>query len=263
MYTQDINTSSVGTETENEINRLQNGISTMKMYQIVFDSEFGLFFDKNTRANFEPLTANFTNEREAIEKAKELISEAVTKGSLGKGNNKKYPIVGALVVGFETSDKVSLRGILISEFTYVVRTDISVENGFAMLNLSPNLTVEDIKILKEIYDESQQNSQKVQVQEKNKGEIKYYLNYIQEKAKHILTKLTGNSTTQQNTDKTQNTNATQGNTSQSTNTTMPNFDIQVPPPKLPTKNQTGGEKYDKDTYKRKKAEYEKLKKILQ
>lgn len=191
-----------------EIKKMENVPSelTLTFYHVVVDSDFGNFLrnvDRNAVVFGRILnTQNMIEDRipilfdrdEAINVAKKLINMIINSGSSGVENDKRYPYLGAVIVGlnFEEYQNVShnkvelsvvngkldysnlsgeqdlilysvqnaTRGLLkksvlkntgIVNSQYVVRNDINVDNGFALLNLCSTLTVEDIKTLKCLY----------------------------------------------------------------------------------------------------------------
>ena len=232
-----------------------------KFYHVVLDCDFGDFVDDTKRSNRPAIIygkiAKHINERipvvydkqDAIRIATKLINMVVARGCVGSGNDKKYPYLGAIVIGFQfakdkyetvsyekinvesstgrlydhsanhtkdlvfwevngvrraTIAKKALVNTKIVDGEYVARTDISPENGFALLNLVPSLSVDDITTLMCMYrgegrncyghgsaKESEKVSSKVSIV--LKGEVQlggkyndYASLYVREKAKYLL-----------------------------------------------------------------------------
>ena len=179
----------------------------------------------------------------ALHIAKKSIDAAVKKGSFGTGYNKKYPFLGVVIVGFEFIDckavkyaqrpenavgendlvfhskekngkqiwigmisKKILNNIKITEAEYVIRENVDVNTGFALLNLVPSLSVNDVHILKCLHrgsngscfgneKEIKEALEKERVDSLTRGPVAfagqdggYYNNYVREKAKYCLKK---------------------------------------------------------------------------
>ena len=85
------------------------------MYHVLFDCDFGLFYNKENRKNytditFEGLSGKKTNgipitydKNDANNIAKDLL-KAVNRGSFGIGMDKRYPYLGVVIVGFRFDD---------------------------------------------------------------------------------------------------------------------------------------------------------------
>jgi hypothetical protein len=237
-----------------------------KFYHVVLDCDFGDFVD-DTKRHDRPAVifgkiAKKINDRipvvydkeDAVRVAAKLINMVVAKGSVGVGANKKYPYLGAVVVGFQfsrehyenvTYEKINVesaegrnyeheanqtkdlvywevngvsRGTIskqalvntkIVDGEYIVRKDINPDNGFALLNLVPALSVDDITTLMCMYrgegrncyghgsaKESEKVNLKIDVE--RKGEVQLGGKYndfkslaIREKAKYLLNKKKG------------------------------------------------------------------------
>lgn len=205
------------------------------MYHVVFDCDFGKFYNQAARTNYQtgkriPIVYD---RDDAIRIAQKLIDIAVNRGSYGFGYEKKYPFLGAVVIGFQFTDyreithsrgepnsnsnhslvfydvekegkklqrgnlsNSSLNDILITDATYVTRDDISSDNGFALLNLVPDLSVKDINLLKCLYngDETCANSINTYIHTSSKKSIQlggnddYYKSYVKEKALYLSRK---------------------------------------------------------------------------
>ena len=225
------------------------------LYHVVFDCDFGLFYNAELRkdyndVNFEGLSGikiddiPVTYDKDyALHIAKKSVDAAVKKGSFGTGYNKKYPFLGAVIIGFEFIDcqavkyaqsientvgendlvfhskerggkqiwmgmisKKILSNIKITEAEYVIRENVDVNTGFALLNLVPSLSVNDINILKCLYrgsngscfgneKEIKEALEKEHVDSLARGPVVfagqdggYYGNYVREKAKYCLKK---------------------------------------------------------------------------
>jgi hypothetical protein len=234
-----------------------------KFYHVVLDCDFGDFVDDTKRQNrpaviFGKIAKKINdripivyNKEDAVRVAAKLINMVVEKGSVGVGNNKKYPYLGAIVVGFQfsrehyenvTYEKINVestegrnyeheanlnkdlvywevngvnRGTIskqalvntkIVDGEYIVRKDINPDNGFALLNLVPTLSVDDITTLMCMYKGEGRNcyghgsskeSEKVnlKIDVERKGEVQLGGKYndfkslaIREKAKYLLNK---------------------------------------------------------------------------
>lgn len=246
-----------------EINKMIDISSELisTFYHVVLDSDFGDFIDVSKRANRNAVVfgrvSNKMEERipvlfnrdEAVRVAKKLINMVVNSGSSGVGNDKRYPYLGAVVVGlnFANYENISYKKINVSQVNeknnyeqiegdedlicydvgltkrgllkksallntgivdsqYVVRSDISADNGFALLNLCSSLSVDDIKTLKCLYmgekspcfgqgstRENEKISQKIDVETKPIVQLGGKYNDIanlarREKAKYLLNK---------------------------------------------------------------------------
>ena len=173
---------------------------TGKFYHVIFDCDYGNFMNEQTRVNRPPVMigklAKSLGDRlpvvydvdDATQIAANLINIVVNKGSSGAGIDKKYPFLGALVIGlrFKDSTSVSHEGVQVNgsypqstkdlmyyskngkkrgtvskkvlnklsvtDATYVARKDLNPDNGFALLNLVSSLTAENIADLKCIYN---------------------------------------------------------------------------------------------------------------
>jgi len=193
-------TSVIGTETANQM----TNDTPKEMYHVVFDSDFGNFYNKK---NITKEIQFVYDKNEAIRIANKLLNLAVNKGSYGSGNDKKYPFIGMVVVCFKLKDEtnsnlqndekngqnlpkrsLSVDDVSKIEFVsgiYVVREDVKPSDGFALLNTVPQLTVEDISKLKSLYDNnSTSNAKEVAL-----GAGNYYEDYVRQKALHIKNKL--------------------------------------------------------------------------
>jgi hypothetical protein len=225
------------------------------LYHVVFDCDFGLFYNPENRkeyndVNFEGLSGtkidgiSVTYDKNyAIDIAKKSVDAAVKKGSFGSGYNKKYPFLGAVIVGFEFIDckavkfaqkiensvgendlifhseeregkkiwigmisKKILDNIKITEAEYVIRENVDVNTAFALLNLVPSLSVNDVNLLKCLHrgsngscfgneKEIKEALEKEYVNSLARGPVAiagqdggFYNNYVREKAKYFITK---------------------------------------------------------------------------
>lgn len=234
-----------------------------KFYHVVLDCDFGDFVDDTKRQNrpaviFGKIAKKINdripivyNKDDAVRIAAKLINMVVNKGSVGTGSNKKYPYLGAVIVGFQfshehysnvTYEKVSVesgegriydhvanntkdlvywevngvvRGTIakqaltntkIVDGEYITRKDINPDNGFALLNLVPSLSVDDIQTLMCMYrgegrncygHGSSKEAEKVnlKIDIERKGEVQlggkyndFKLLATREKAKYLLNK---------------------------------------------------------------------------
>jgi len=219
---------------------------TGKFYHIIFDCDYGNFMNEQTRMNRPPVMTGrlakslgdripvVYNEDDATQIAAKLINAVVNKGSSGTGIDKKYPFLGAIILGLRfkegfkpsyeqvqvngvypqatknlmfynkdgkqrgTVAKTVLNNLIVTDATYVARKDLNPDNGFALLNLVPSLTAEDIKDLKCIYNgesvncDSNEDMKRIKVVRKptalkvgRKTENEYEELYLQEKADHV------------------------------------------------------------------------------
>jgi hypothetical protein len=175
-------------------------------YHVVLDSDFGDFVDDLKRQNKASVVFGrvskkmgeripvLYNRDEAVRVAKKLINMVVNSGSSGVNMDKRYPYLGAIVIGLNFSNyqtvsnkkitvrqsndeavkndyegidsesdlifynvngtsrglikKSALSNTKIVDSQYVVRSDLSPDNGFALLNLCSSLSVDNIKTLK-------------------------------------------------------------------------------------------------------------------
>lgn len=229
------------------------------MYHIVFDCDYGEFVDVQRRQSrsatvFGNIGQKLSAERipvlysrvDAINVAKKLITKTVNKGSAGNGRNKKYPFLGAVVIGLRFNTE-SLRNLTYSKVEnynqidenkpnnedliswdvngqtraavlkralaytqiidaqYIVRSKINVDNGFALLNLVPELSADDVSALKCLYNgqkgecysenvQSKQHIEEVEVESKDIVQLggRYGNNYrnlsVREKAMYVVNK---------------------------------------------------------------------------
>jgi hypothetical protein len=235
-----------------------------KFYHVVLDSDFGDFVDDARRPNrpaviFGKIAKKINdripvvfNKEDAFNIAKKLINMVVAKGSIGVGPNKKYPYLGAVIVGFNFKDytnvkfekvnvgsteernydhvvstdkdlvywevngvirgtiaKSALTNTKIVDGEYVVRKDIHPDNGFALLNLVPSLSVDDVQTLMCMYrgegrkcyghgSAKESKNVELKIDVVSKGEVQLGGKYndfrelaIREKAKYLLNKRKG------------------------------------------------------------------------
>lgn len=199
----------------NTIKKYPSEISE-KFYHIIFDCDFGNFIKNKSNVNSVVYgnVRSFSTDKIpivynhdfAVKCGAKLVNLAVSQGSLGNGLEKKYPYLGAIIVGlqFQCEDYKDLsytnlgevnkkdlsslsqktehlitysvnnskRGFL-SKFgfskahivtaEYIARNDINVDNAFALLNLVPSLTSENIKMMKKIYDNNDTKKEKTEM----------------------------------------------------------------------------------------------------
>jgi hypothetical protein len=171
--------------------------------------------------------------------AGELIAEAISKGCVG---DKKYPLLGAVIFGmkFANCDNVkcedltydmdskvsnkdittydierngktvkqgsvsfdSLRRLCAVSAEYVVRNDLQPSNGFALLNMCPNLEASDIQMLKQMLNDSDKQVELklcgvAPVIDTLQGQRNMEQAAQQEKAQHIVLKQNKNSSNAQ------------------------------------------------------------------
>lgn len=230
-------------------------------YHVVLDSDFGEFVDDTKRQNRSAVVFGrvakkmgeripvLYNRDEALKVAKKLINMVVNSGSSGEGTDKRYPYLGAVVIGLNFTNYSSVshkkidilrvndtneysnietpedlifysiggnsRGLVkksalsntkVVDSQYIVRSDLSADNGFALLNLCTSLTVDNIKTLKCLYmgekapcfgegskRENEKLSQSINVETKEVVQLGgKYNNYAdlarREKAKYLLNK---------------------------------------------------------------------------
>jgi hypothetical protein len=225
------------------------------LYHVVLDCDYGEFVDitkRQSRAatvigrvgsvlnNMPERLPVVRNKDDAKQIAQKLITKIVNKGSAGVGNKKKYPYLGAVIMGFQfntesiaqrtykqvnsyndiskddsedliywtQNDKV--RGLVskpamahtkVVNAEYVAREGLNADNGFALLNTIPELSVEDVVALKCLYEGKKsdcfgEKNEIKQVDVESRGEVqlggKYGTDYrtlaIREKAKYFVNK---------------------------------------------------------------------------
>jgi hypothetical protein len=200
-----LDTSDVGQATEEAMAQIQNkSVSTEIFYHVVLDCDFGEFIDAEKRAvrqaiifgkvaqNIGDRVPILFDKNEAVNVATKLITMVVARGSTGVGTNKKYPFLGAVIIGCKfdgsqiseestivggsrnysnmnqltadlsyytvdgktrgTISRDAMSKIRIMNCEYIVRQDLNPDNGFALLNLCGSLTVDDVAHLKCLYN---------------------------------------------------------------------------------------------------------------
>lgn len=251
-------TSDLDTEEKNVANKISNlpVEITSKMYHIVLDCDYGEFVDDLRRQSraatvFGKIGNKLSSDRipvlyskpDAVNVARKLITKVVNKGSIGNGKNKKFPFLGAVIMGiqFNTNSlnnisynkvnsyddinnenkqdliswekngqtraailKSSLVHTKVVDAEYVIRTGLNVNNGLALLNLVPELSVEDVSVLKCLLDgqkgdcfitnKNNKNIEEVEVESRGEVQLggKYDTNFrdlsIREKAMYVVNK---------------------------------------------------------------------------
>src|SRR3989338_4722419 len=120
------------------------------MYHVVFDCDVSKFFDNKSRKEHQGTIfgkiARVESDRfpivysreDALRIAGRLVSMAVSKGSVGVGINKKYPFLGAVIIGFQFKD--------LENVTYVRGSTVSLDEK-----------IEEIKKLEEELEKHKQD----------------------------------------------------------------------------------------------------------